>query len=569
MTNTSVQTGYLLFHLVTILLTVGVGYWIVFQTGMRAKRLFGIYTLACTGWVVVSTIVVLVPSTVVDTALWGVYSAFGLLSALTLLVFTAEFTGRDWRRNTLVRGYTAVCAVLLPFALTAPINGVYWASMRVVREPFTHVAVTPGVPNLFVILTIFLGLGVTYYYFLQLYLKSRRRPSSALLVVVAGFVVGLVPFVLSRSSQLLVASFDHTTFGLVIAFGSFAYAASRLDLATVAPVARDEAIENLSDPFFALDRDGNLADFNTETTRVFDDIEEAAVGTHISEVASELVAQVDIGSRTVPDETEVVVEFDGRQHLFDLRASQVDGPRGEFRGTHCLLQNVTSLRRREQELDLLTQVFARTFRHNVRNELSVVKGYVERIRERSDDETTVAEAQAALDSTDRLLGHAEKVRNIEEVVTEQRDPRPHDLSELVSQVVTEYRDESRDTTIEFDVPEVSVSVIEGFEAAIGSAVENALEHNPSPVTVTVSASLTEDTVTLAVEDDGRGIPDAETAVIEDEEETPLRHGSGIGLWLIKWYTEQSDGTMTVHDTEDGTLVEMTLLRAAETTDSES
>jgi hypothetical protein len=48
-------------------------------------------------------------------------------------------------------------------------------------------------------------------------------------------------------------------------------------------------------------------------------------------------------------------------------------------------------------------------------------------------------------------------------------------------------------------------------------------------------------------------------VLEALEETALEHGSGLGLWLVKWGVGALGGTVTF-DTTDGTTVTLALPR---------
>lgn len=60
-----------------------------------------------------------------------------------------------------------------------------------------------------------------------------------------------------------------------------------------------------------------------------------------------------------------------------------------------------------------------------------------------------------------------------------------------------------------------------------------------------------------VADKGPGIGPDERAVILSGEETPLQHGSGVGLWLVKWVVRNVGGTLSFGD-GPGTTVEIEL-----------
>jgi len=82
-------------------------------------------------------------------------------------------------------------------------------------------------------------------------------------------------------------------------------------------------------------------------------------------------------------------------------------------------------------------------------------------------------------------------------------------------------------------------------------------HDP---TVTVSATVEADTVALHVADDGPGISEQELEVISEREETPLKHGTGVGLWLVDWVVDHSGGDLAFDTGDDGTTVTVRVAR---------
>jgi signal transduction histidine kinase len=61
--------------------------------------------------------------------------------------------------------------------------------------------------------------------------------------------------------------------------------------------------------------------------------------------------------------------------------------------------------------------------------------------------------------------------------------------------------------------------------------------------VKVSVEKQGKTAVLKVADDGPGISHAELEVLERREETQLQHGSGVGLWLVDWIIDLSQGDL--------------------------
>ena len=144
-------------------------------------------------------------------------------------------------------------------------------------------------------------------------------------------------------------------------------------------------------------------------------------------------------------------------------------------------------------------------------------------------------------------------------------PTPDDeipLADVAERVLGEYRSAYPDATLSVDIDEsVTLSVNDRvLVAVLDNLVENALVHNdaPTPV-VTVSARVTDDSVCLSVADNGPGIPEYERAVIEAGDEDSLEHGSGLGLWAVKWGVVRLGGDLSFEDREpDGTVVTLDL-----------
>ena len=220
--------------------------------------------------------------------------------------------------------------------------------------------------------------------------------------------------------------------------------------------------------------------------------------------------------------------------------------------------DITEQRERERRLKVLNRVL----RHNLRNDLTVVLGMADALDDRIEDDDL-------LSILDRLQGKAEEVatlsqraREIERSVRrDQFGTESVDVPTTARRVVDAYREEFAGR-IETALPAELVPAADGrLHRVLSELVENSIEHGGADPTVRVAVEADERTVRITVADDGPGIPRRELDVVRgDEPITQLRHGSGLGLWLVIWVTETYGGTVAFDAGDDGTVVTLELPR---------
>jgi len=231
--------------------------------------------------------------------------------------------------------------------------------------------------------------------------------------------------------------------------------------------------------------------------------------------------------------------------------------------------DITDQRERERYL----QVLNRLVRHNLRNALTVVLGNAAEIRERTDDETVRTLAGHILDRGETLDELSEEVRVIEDVLGSNHEDRTRiDIAPRLTEIVDHYRDETADVTL--DAPDhLPVAAVPALERAIQQLVENAVEHGGSARVHVSAGPVDAECVEIRVADDGPGIPAAEwETVVGDSDITQLSHGTGLGLWLVRWIVDACGGSIRLADDGDWTtevVVTVPHWQAAETSPTSS
>ena len=380
---------------------------------------------------------------------------------------------------------------------------------------------------------------------------THRRQTLYLLA----FLTVLVLATLVKVTGQVPIYFDPTPVVFSLSGLAFAISIHQGGLLKLGPIAREQTFEDVSEAIFVVDPNGLIIDANTIAIGIFGG---KTLGRSIDTVLAPHEIETDDEERQT-----VRVQREDGVRIFAKQTSGIEYGRG-LEGELVVLNEITALKEREEELDLLKQILTRVLRHNIRNDLNVIAGYTKFIQDKSADEEISSWADQIGETAEEVVAHAEKVRQIERVIASGKTVKRSLAAEVQS--VRRRLQVDPTTSLTIDVTDVPVTVHPEFQLAIRELIDNAISHHTGPADpeVRLTTELDESEVTLIVEDNGPGLPEEEIDVLEAGEETDLEHSSGIGLWLVRWIVSRSGGELLVEQDEQGTRIGIRLPRANRT-----
>lgn len=295
-------------------------------------------------------------------------------------------------------------------------------------------------------------------------------------------------------------------------------------------LGREEVVDGLRDPIVAIDRSGQIADVNVAAGRLLDAERHDLLGQSVGAVAPEWMDDGNIQTTG----TEELSTADGR--ILQTTVAPITDASDRTFGRVAVFRDVTEDRHREQRL----QVLNRVLRHNLRNEGNFIDGAVDQLA--NDPEKCEEYRELIHERIQKLVAVGTKARTVEKVVEADRQREsPIPVRTIVDQAVSGVAADPSCTLMTNGSESLAVLANDFvLEAVITELVENAVEHahTDEPEVAVSYEHAPSGALVITVTDDGTGIPDHETAVLENGRETDLEHGSGIGLWLVKWGSER-------------------------------
>jgi signal transduction histidine kinase len=461
-----------------------------------------------------------------------------------LLVFAYEYADRRERLTPGVVGVLALEAVsFAALAATNPSHRLVWTEATLSRwssSPVLDVAFAAG--YYVHVAFAYVVVGVALWTLLSVYFRSARayRKQSGLLL--AGAAPAFVAHALFTLSAGPVSGLDLTPFVFAFTGTTYGLALFHFDLLERTPVAHRRAIELTGDGLLVVDGDGWIVDSNrvARTAYGFDRTGE----THVSAVAGETDVRRLSGTKR-----EVV---DGSRRTYDVYVTELD--RGNRRaGFAVVLRDVTDRDAYERRLEVANRVL----RHNLRNDMNVILGNADLLAGTSSTEGQRELAEVIRETAEGLVSLSEKAHQIATLQrrTGETSGAVVDVVPVLTELVRALRSTHPSVTVTTAFPDAATAVAVSERAlrnAFENVLENAVEHNDTAgLTVDVSVATDESTTRVRVRDSGSGLPQMERDVLENRSETPLRHSSGLGLWLTHWIVSATRGEIVVESPEAG------------------
>lgn len=236
---------------------------------------------------------------------------------------------------------------------------------------------------------------------------------------------------------------------------------------------------------------------------------------------------------------------DGKRITIDLSRTIIRSPHGEILGSTAIIKDVTEKMELEQRIyntEKLASIgiLAAGVAHEINNPLAVILGFTDLLLERfqpgtqeyEDLKMIEANANQAKKTVENMLGFARITEGLEEFV---------DVDQALNTVIKIVRNTLMTKKVEValhipvNLPKVRCDSRE-FQQVIFNLINNSFAAmEPGGGKLTISVRRQEDSVQIAVEDTGKGIPDKIKPRIFDPFFTTKKVGEGTGLGLSLCY----------------------------------
>lgn len=474
-------------------------------------------------------------STILDLGQFGTALLVPGIWTVYALSYTGRGTGLTWRRIALLAG------IIFPVLVVG-----FVIAIRPPMSVIEYVAATMLGTELLYLLVLFL---YATYLLADLGGSHARVSNTQIAVLTTGvgapYLVGLVGNNTNVANGAVV--------GLLLSGGLLTVAMRRYPVMTGFPkadyIARTRVVETLQEAVVVLDWEDHVLDCNQATVDLFDHTAATMIGEPIRSVIDGL-EQTELTAGATGTVT-LQTAKGRRQFQYSVSAvdeADTDGEEDPVART-VLFRDVTDRQTREQQLTVLNRVL----RHNVRNNLDVVLAYADHIDE---DEVQSGVRESATE----LLELSKKAREAEEVMTAGTNPpEPVNLADVAKTVVDQFRTSDVSGELSLNCPdELWISSHRTVvQQALSELVENSLTHtstDPPQVEVSVRKD-TQATAEITVADNGPGLPEREQQILAAGTETQLKHGQGIGLWVVNWAVTQLGGDLQFNaNTPEGSIV---------------
>jgi two-component system nitrogen regulation sensor histidine kinase NtrY len=354
----------------------------------------------------------------------------------------------------------------------------------------------------------------------------------------------------------------------------------------------EAVLAGVSAGVIGLDRKGRVDLPNRRATELLGMTQEALIGERLSDLLPELeetmrAAETSRGARPVEAQIRLSAEGETRT-LFVRIVAERDGER--IQGYVATFDDVSPLiaaQRKAAWADV-----ARRIAHEIKNPLTPIQLSAERLKRKYRKEVQT-DPHVFENCIDTIVRQVDDIgRMVDEFSSFARMPAPtmrvHDIVDIGRQSLFLQRNANQDTEYLFDGPEEPIAVrcdsrqisqvltnlLQNAQDAIEGRLEQARDDGEAaepqaPGRIGLSIAAEDGHVRIAVQDNGKGLPEAERERLTEPYMTTRKKGTGLGLAIVKKIMEDHGGELSLDDAPGGgALIVLRLPRAGHNEDGD-
>jgi signal transduction histidine kinase len=214
------------------------------------------------------------------------------------------------------------------------------------------------------------------------------------------------------------------------------------------------------------------------------------------------------------------------------------------------------------EIQNLKNNFVSLISHDLKTPIAKIRGIADRLLVKAPGHEFATDLQNMCKASDELNKYIESILQVLRV--ESRDFKiSHevgDINELCQEAIDQLQPLANEKSILIDPhlePMFSIEMDTTLiREVIHNLLENAIKYSPHNSRVQLTTKEIDDHVIVVVKDEGPGIPPGETEKIWDKFYRGTQHslsikGSGLGLFLVKYFVELHNGTVFLESSPEG------------------
>ena len=344
---------YLLFILISIGITIGVGFYTLSQRRVLGTRPFTISIFLEAAWTI-SYLIKSVSPTLEDKLFWDNVEWIPIfLLPLVFLALAQEYSENRVKNPT--RGWMGLSIIpifMLVSIFTNPLHGLAENSIQIAHNlPFPEITYNFG-PLLWV--GIVYSLTLTLWGIITLISHSFQQHGIFRIqtwIIILGYVIptlgtiiGMVGLYVIPNLDLDLSPYSFAIANLLIAYGLFRYR-----LFDIVPFAHGQIMEKMEDGVIIVDGMGRILDINSASKNILNMPGDITVGQLLHSVFPGGLVPFKLSPATPSGHTEISLDQAGKTRFIDVGITQLLNQQGGFSGHMLILRDITARKQQEDE----------------------------------------------------------------------------------------------------------------------------------------------------------------------------------------------------------------------------